>query len=91
VPANATQPTNNGLEFHGGESAVLARMTTPETTRSETFVNLKMPNPFGMQGVFEMPFSVVDNGFSSSSSSLRTDKFSGRAIVATKVAQLTQR
>lgn len=91
VPASATRPVHNGLEFHGGESAVLARMTTPETTRSETFVNLKMPNPFGMQGVFEMPLSVVDNGFSANSSSLRTDRFSGRAIVATKVAQLAQR
>ncbi len=91
VPASATQPTNNGLEFHGGEPAVLARMTTPETTRSETFVRLQMPNPYGMQDVFKMPDSVVDNGFSSSSTSLRTDKFSGRAIVATKVAQLAQR
>lgn len=91
VPANATQPSNSGLEFHGGDPAVLASMTTPDTTRSETFVRLAMPNPYAMNGVFEMPVSVVDNGFSSSSTSLRTDKFSGRAIVATKVAQLAQR
>ncbi|WP_306258108.1 DUF882 domain-containing protein [Pararhizobium sp. IMCC21322] len=91
VPASATQPSNSGLEFHGGEPAVLASMTTPDTTRSETFVRLSMPNPYAMQGVFQMPLSVVDNGFSSSNTSLRTDKFSGRAIVATKVAQLAQR
>lgn len=91
VPANATQTSNSGLEFHGGDPAVLASMTTPDTTRSETFVRLAMPNPYAMNGVFEMPVSVVDNGFSSSSTSLRTDKFSGRAIVATKVAQLAQR
>lgn len=91
VPTNATQPSNSGLEFHGGDPAVLASMTTPDTTRSETFVRLAMPNPYAMNGVFEMPVSVVDNGFSSSSTSLRTDKFSGRAIVATKVAQLAQR
>lgn len=91
VPANATQPSNTGLEFHGGDPAVLASMTTPDTTRSETFVRLAMPNPYAMNGVFEMPVSVVDNGFSPSSTSLRTDKFSGRAIVATKVAQLAQR
>lgn len=91
VPASATQPSNSGLEFHGGDAAVLASMTTPDTTRSETFVRLAMPNPYAMKGVFEMPVSVVDNGFSSSSTSLRTDKFSGRAIVATKVAQLAQR
>lgn len=91
VPASATQPTNSRLEFHGGDPAVLASMTTPDTTRSDTFVRLEMPNPYGMQGVFEMPLSVVDNAFSPSSTSLRTDKFSGRAIVATKVAQLAQR
>jgi len=91
VPANATQPSNSGLEFHGADPAVLASMTTPDTTRSETFVRLAMPNPYAMNGVFEMPVSVVDNGFSPSSTSLRTDKFSGRAIVATKVAQLAQR
>lgn len=91
VPASATQPTNIGLEFHGGNAAVLARMTTPETTRSEAFVSLKMPNPYRIQGVFNMPVSVVDNGFSSSNTALRTDKFSGPAIVATKVAQMTRR
>lgn len=91
VPAHATQASNSGLEFHGGDPAVLASMTTPDTTRSETFVRLAMPNPYAMNGVFVMPFSVVDNEFSSSSTSLRTDKFSGRAIVATKVAQLAQR
>lgn len=91
VPASATQPANSGLEFHGGDPAVLASMTTPETTRSETFVRLSMPNPYRMQGVFEMPISVVNNAFSSSNTSLRTDKFSGRAIVATKVAFLAQR
>nr|WP_306268258.1 DUF882 domain-containing protein [Pararhizobium sp. IMCC3301] len=91
VPPGAVQPTGSQLVFNGADAAVLAKMTTPQTTRSNAFVRLELPNPYAIRGVFQIPQSIVANGFSTSSTTLRTDKFSGRAIVATKVALLTRR
>lgn len=91
VPPNAIQPGGSQLKFNGADAAVLAKMTTPQTTRSIAFVRLEMPNPYAIRGVFQMPQSIVANEFAASSTTLRTDKFSGRAIVATKVALLTRR
>lgn len=91
VPANALRKTNSELTFHGGDQSVLANMTTPETTRSEAFAKFEMPNPYKMQNVFQMPVSIVDNNFEIGSTTLRTDKFFGKAIVATKLARLAQR
>lgn len=90
IPASATQPGGGQLVFNGADNAVLAKMTTPQTTRSIAFVELEMPNPYAIRGIFRIPQSVVANGFSASGTTLRTDTFSGRAIVATKVALLTQ-
>lgn len=91
VPSNALRKTNSDLSFHGGDQTVLANMTTPETTRSEAFAKFEMPNPYKMQDVFLMPISIVDNNFEIGSTTLRTDKFFGKAIVATKLARLAQR
>lgn len=91
VPMNATLERNTDLKFRGGEQSVLASMTTPETTRSETFAKFEMPNPYKMQNVFQVPASIVDNSFEVGSTTLRTDKFFGKAIVATKLARLAQR
>lgn len=91
VPSSALRKTNSDLKFRGGEQSVLAYMTTPDTTRSEAFAKFKMPNPYKMQNVFQIPVAIVDNNFGLSSTSLRTDKFSGKAIVATKLARLASR
>lgn len=91
VPSNAVLERNTELRFRGGEQSVLASMTTPDTTRSVTFAKFEMPNPYKMQNVFLVPTSVVDNNFEIGSTTLRTDKFFGKAIVATKLARLAQR
>ncbi|MEP0519376.1 MAG: DUF882 domain-containing protein [Hyphomicrobiales bacterium] len=91
VPSSAVLKRNTDLKFRGGEQAVLASMTTPDTTRSVTFAKFEMPNPYRMQNVFVVPTSVVDNSFEIGSTTLRTDKFFGKAIVATKLARLAQR
>lgn len=91
VPPNAVLRRNTELKFRGGEQSVLASMTTPDTTRSETFARFEMPNPYKMRDVFQVPVSIVDNNFEIGSTTLRTDKFFGKAIVATKLARLTQR
>ncbi|MBL4646349.1 MAG: DUF882 domain-containing protein, partial [Rhizobiales bacterium] len=44
IPASALRKSKSGLEFHGGEQAVLASMITPETTRSEEFARFQMPS-----------------------------------------------
>lgn len=91
VPPNALLKRNTELKFRGGEQSVLASMTTPDTTRSETFAKFEMPNPYKMQNIFQVPTSIVDNNFEIGSTTLRTDKFFGKAIVATKLARLAQR
>ncbi len=91
IPASAARKPSSTLQFNGSEQNVLSSMITPNTTRSEEFARFAMPSPYRLDGAFSMPSSVVENRFARSSTNLRTDKFTGRAIVATKVARLISR
>lgn len=86
---SGSQPSRNVMRLALHSENTLSKMIRQETTRSEDFADLAMPDPYAMAGAFVIPSAIVDNGFSRTSSTLRTDRFTGRAIVATRVALLT--